>query len=174
MSNYPKLVLQHSEATFIVPKRSNWMVKSQTVNSKAEMYIEGWKLWENGKIQSPWYKLPKDCSLLLSPTSERRCSKMMINHGFFSRYCINLLRKWILYIKIFVCQGRSYNFKPLTCSMSLGPNCPVCPTPYSSTNAFQSLGNLYEGLCWIAFSSLFKFYGNDYHDGNGHGQDMHT
>ena len=90
--------------------------------------------------------LPKDSSLLLSPTSERRCSKMMINHGFFSRYCINLLRKWILYIKIFVCQGRCYNFKPLTCSMSPGPNCPVCPTPYSSTNAFQSLGNLYEGL----------------------------
>ena len=102
--------------------------------------------------QSPWYKLPKDCSLLLSPTSERRCSKMMINHGFFSRYCINLLRKWILYIKIFVCQGRCYNFKPLTCSMSPGPNCPVCPTPYSSTNAFQSLGNLYEGL-WI-FASI--------------------
>ena len=100
-----------------------------------------------GLHQSPWYKLPKDCSLLLSPTSERRCSKMMINHGFFSRYCINLLRKWILYIKIFVCQGRCYNFKPLTCSMSPGPNCPVCPTPYSSTNAFQSLGNLYEGLC---------------------------
>ena len=97
--------------------------------------------------QCPWYKLPKDCSLLLSPTSERRCSKMMINHGFFSRYCINLLRKWILYIKIFVCQGRCYNFKPLTCSMSPSPNCPVCPTPYSSTNAFQSLGNLYEGLC---------------------------
>ena len=99
-------------------------------------------------MQSPWYKLPKDCSLLLSPTSERRCSKMMINHGFFSRYCINLLRKWILYIKIFVCQGRCYNFKPLTCSMSPGPNCPVCPTPYSSTKAFQSLGNLYEGL-WV-------------------------
>ena len=112
-------------------------------------------IWDIVRLcQSPWYKLPKDCSLLLSPTSERRCSKMMINHGFFSWYCINLLRKWILYIKIFVCQGRSYNFKPLTCSMSPGPNCPVCPTPYSSTNAFQSLGNLYEGL-WVQFSKFF-------------------
>ena len=108
--------------------------------------------FQNHLRQSPWYKLPKDCSLLLSPTSERRCSKMMINHGFFSWYCINLLGKWILYIRIFVCQGRSYNFEPLTCSMSPGPNCPVCPTPYSSTNAFQSLGNFYEGLWFKVYT----------------------
>ena len=65
-----------------------------------------------------------------------------------------LLRKWIWYIKIFICQGRCYNFKPLICATSPGPNCLVCPIPYSSTNAFQSLGNLYEGLC---LRSYFEF-----------------
>ena len=59
-----------------------------------------------------------------------------------------LLRKWILCIKIFVYQGRCYNFKPLTCATSSGPNCLVCPIPYLSANVFQSLCNLSEGLCY--------------------------
>ena len=71
-----------------------------------------------------------------------------------------LLRKWIWYIKIFICQGRCYNFKPLICATSPGPNCLVCPIPYSSTNTFQSLCNLYEGL-WSNLCKILDTFGNE-------------
>ena len=48
MSNHPNMLLQHSEATFIPPKRPIWMEKLQTIVSKANIGLEGQKIEGKG------------------------------------------------------------------------------------------------------------------------------
>ena len=43
MSNHPNMLFQHSEATFILPKRPIWTDKLQKIISKANIGLEGQK-----------------------------------------------------------------------------------------------------------------------------------
>ena len=48
MSNHPNMLFQHSEATFILPKRPIWMDKWHTIISKVNIGLEGKKNEEKG------------------------------------------------------------------------------------------------------------------------------
>ena len=50
MSNHPNMLSQHSEATFVLPKRPIWTEKLHTINSKAKIDLEDQKTRETEEI----------------------------------------------------------------------------------------------------------------------------
>ena len=50
MPNHPNMLFQHSEGTFILPKRSVWTKKLHTIKSKAKIGLEDQKTRETEEI----------------------------------------------------------------------------------------------------------------------------